>query len=113
MCSFGDFVAISHVVDLATAAILKIEVSDGIVAPGFTPEALAILKAKKGGKFIVLEADKDYVPPEKEYRTIYGMGFMQKRNDVIFDKTRLQKVVTALKDLPQDAVNDLVLASIA
>jgi phosphoribosylaminoimidazolecarboxamide formyltransferase/IMP cyclohydrolase len=113
MCSFGDFVAISHEVDLATAAILKIEVSDGIVAPGFTPEALAILKAKKGGKFIVLEADKDYVPPEKEYRTIYGMGFMQKRNDAVFDKSRLAKVVTALKDLPQDAINDLVLCSIA
>jgi phosphoribosylaminoimidazolecarboxamide formyltransferase/IMP cyclohydrolase len=113
MCSFGDFVAISHEVDLATAMILKIEVSDGIVAPSFSPEALEILKAKKGGKFIVLEADKDFVPPEKEYRTIYGMGFMQKRNDAIFDKSRLTKMVTQLKDLPQDAVNDLVLASIA
>merc|ERR1719506_978127 len=71
MCSFGDFVAISHEVDLATAMILKIEVSDGIVAPSFQPEALEILKAKKGGKFIVLEADKDFVPPEKEDRTIY------------------------------------------
>jgi len=113
MCSFGDFVAISHEVDIATANILKIEVSDGIVAPGYTPEALAILKAKKGGKFIVLEADKNYVPPTSEYRTIYGMGFAQKRNDAIFDKSRLEKVVTALKDLPQDAINDLVLCSIA
>merc|ERR1719161_3346359 len=92
MCSFGDFVAISHEVDLATAKILKIEVSDGIIAPSFAPEALAILKAKKGGKFIVLEADKDYVPPENEYRTIYGMGFTQKRNDAIFDKSRLQRL---------------------
>jgi len=113
MCSFGDFVAISHEVDLATANILKIEVSDGIVAPSFSPQALEILKAKKGGKFIVLEADPNFVPPEKEYRTIYGMGFMQKRNDALFEKSRLSKVVTALKDLPSDAVNDLVLCSIA
>lgn len=113
LCSFGDFVAISHEVDIATANILKIEVSDGIIAPGFSPEALAILKAKKGGKFIVLEADKDFVPPANEYRTIYGMGFMQKRNDALFDKSRLGKVVTKLKDLPEGAVNDMILASIS
>merc|ERR1719161_1685386 len=113
MCSFGDFVAVSHEVDLATANILKIEVSDGIIASGFAPEALEILKAKKGGKFIILQADPAFEAPQLEYRTIYGMGFMQKRNDAIFDKSRLQKVVTRLKDLPQDAVNDLVLASIA
>merc|ERR1712127_990679 len=98
LCSFGDFVAVSEIVDLSTAQLLKIEVSDGIIAPGFSPEALEILKAKKGGKFIVLEADKDFVPPENEYRTIFGMGFMQKRNDVLFDKSRLTKVVTKLKD---------------
>merc|ERR1719507_743106 len=68
MCSFGDFVAISHKVDVATAAILKIEVSDGIIAPGFEPEALEILRAKKGGKFIVLKADSDFVFPDMEYR---------------------------------------------
>jgi len=113
LCSFGDFVAISHEVDIATANILKIEVSDGIIAPGFAPEALAILKAKKGGKFIVLEADEDFVPPSNEYRTIYGMGFMQKRNDALFDKSRLSKVVTKLKDLPEGAVNDMILASIS
>jgi phosphoribosylaminoimidazolecarboxamide formyltransferase/IMP cyclohydrolase len=113
MCSFGDFVAISHEVDIATANILKIEVSDGIIAPGFSPEALEILKAKKGGKFIVLEADDDFVPPQNEYRSIFGAGFMQKRNDALFDKSNLAKVVTKLKDLPQDAVNDLVLASIS
>merc|ERR1712072_12995 len=66
MCSFGDFVAISHEVDVATANILKIEVSDGIIAPGFEPEAEEILKAKKGGKFIVLQADEDFVFPEME-----------------------------------------------
>merc|ERR1719261_2421334 len=73
MCSFGDFVAISHEVDLATAKILKIEVSDGIIAPGFNAEALEILKAKKGGKFIVLQGNPDFVPPEKEYRTVGGL----------------------------------------
>merc|ERR1719387_2502326 len=113
MCSFGDFVAISHEVDLATANILKIEVSDGIIAPSFSPEALEILKAKKGGKFIVLEADKNFEPPQNEYRTIFGMGFMQRRNDALFDKSRLKNVVTKKKDLSDDAKNDLILASIS
>merc|ERR1711904_115313 len=113
MCSFGDFVAVSSEVDVETANILKIEVSDGIIAPGFSPEAEEILKAKKGGKFIVLKANKDFEPPTMEYRTIFGMGFMQKRNDALFDKSRLAKVVTKIASLPDAAVNDLVLASIA
>merc|ERR1739845_273636 len=83
MCSFGDFVAISHEVDVATAMILKIEVSDGIIAPSFQVEALEILKAKKGGKFIILKADQSFVPPDMEYRMIDGLGFMQKRNDAL------------------------------
>merc|ERR1712232_1431377 len=78
MCSFGDFVAVSHEIDTATAMILKIEVSDGIIAPGFAPDALEILKAKKSGGFIVLKADPKFVPPAKEYRTAGGVGFMQK-----------------------------------
>merc|ERR1719387_2720804 len=94
MCSYGDFVAISHEVDMATAMIIKIEVNDGIIAPGFTPEALDILKAKKGGKFIVLKADPNFKPPEMEYRTIFGCGFKQKRNDALFDASRLEKLVT-------------------
>merc|ERR1719183_3186816 len=94
MCSFGDFVAISHEVDLATAMILKIEVCDGIIAPSFNPEALEVLKAKKQGKFIVLKADKDFVPPEMEYRMCGGLGYMQKRNDAIFKEEHLTKVVT-------------------
>merc|ERR1719238_2417738 len=113
LCSFGDFVAVSHEVDEATANILKIEVSDGIIAPGFAPAALETLKAKKGGKFIVLEADKDFEPPQNEYRTIFGMGFMQRRNDTLFDKTRLANIKTKKKDIPDSAINDLVLASIA
>jgi len=113
MCSFGDFVAISHEVDAATAQILKIEVSDGIIAPGFQAEALEILKAKKGGKFIVLQADATFVPPDMEYRMVGGMGFMQKRNDLLFDDTRLQKVVTKQKELPDSIKQDMILASIA
>merc|ERR1712125_64606 len=94
MCSFGDFVAVSRCVDLETANILKIEVSDGIIAPDFQPAALEVLKAKKGGKFIVLKADKEFRPPNKEFRMVGGLGFMQKRNDVVFGASHLEKVVT-------------------
>uniref|UniRef100_A0A7S0AY96 MGS-like domain-containing protein n=1 Tax=Pyrodinium bahamense TaxID=73915 RepID=A0A7S0AY96_9DINO len=113
MCSFGDFVAISHEVDMATANILKIEVSDGIIAPGFQPEALEILKAKKQGKFIVLQADASFTPPAQEYRMVGGVGFVQKRNDELFDSSRLKKIVTKNQDLPQEAKLDLILASIS
>eukprot|EP00929_Paragymnodinium_shiwhaense_P123573 TRINITY_DN975_c0_g1_i1.p1 TRINITY_DN975_c0_g1~~TRINITY_DN975_c0_g1_i1.p1 ORF type:complete len:610 (+),score=202.39 TRINITY_DN975_c0_g1_i1:70-1899(+) len=112
MCSFGDFVAISHEVDLATANILKIEVSDGIIAPGFTKEAEEILKAKKGGKFIVLKADPKQEPPVMEYRMCGGMGFMQKRNDCKFNADNLKKVVTKAAELPKQAQLDLILASL-
>jgi len=113
MCSFGDFVAVSGTVDLATANILKIEVSDGIIAGGFQPEALEILKAKKQGKFIILQADESFQLPDMEYRTCGGVGFMQKRNDAVFDASRLAKVVTQSQDLPEDAKLDLILASVA
>merc|ERR1719203_538239 len=113
MCSFGDFVAISHEVDVATASILKIEVSDWIIAPGFEPEALEILKAKKGGKFIVLKADGNTKPPDMEYRMVGGCGFMQKRNDKICDAKCLEKVVTKSKDLSEAAKLDMLLGMIA
>merc|ERR1719198_2744396 len=113
MCSFGDFVAISCEVDLATAMILKIEVSDGIIAPSYNEEALKVLTAKKGGKFIVLKADESFVPPALEYRMCGGLGYMQKRNDTIFTEAHLQKVVTKAKDLSQEAKQDMILASIA
>lgn len=112
MCSFGDFSAVSDEVDEATALYLKKEVSDGIVAPSYTPEALAILKAKKGGKFIILEATPDYNPGELEFREVYGMTFSQKRNDVIIGKGRMSKVVTSKKELDEAAVRDLIVASI-
>jgi len=112
MCSFGDFVAISHEVDLATAMILKIEVSDGIIAPAYNAEALEVLKNKKQGKFIVLKADPDFVPPDMEYRICGGLGYMQKRNDVIFGETHLQNMVTTSKELSREAKLDMMLASI-
>mmetsp|Transcript_29326 Transcript_29326/g.45014 ORF Transcript_29326/g.45014 Transcript_29326/m.45014 type:complete len:614 (+) Transcript_29326:23-1864(+) len=112
MCSFGDFCAISDTVDEDTAKILKKEVSDGIVAPGYTPEALAILKAKKGGKFIILEATADYNPGTQEYREVYGMTFSQKRNDTIISKDHMKNVVTPNKDVPEGAIRDMILASI-
>merc|ERR1719375_2503075 len=112
MCSFGDFVAISHEVDLATANILKIEVSDGIIAPSFNAEALEVLKNKKQGKFIVLKADPDFVPPEMEFRMCGGLGYWQKRNDVIFKESHLDKVVTKKTDLTKEAKLDMILASI-
>merc|ERR1719277_1611279 len=113
MCSFGDFVAVSHKVDVATASILKIEVSDGIIAPDFNPDALEILKAKKGGKFIVLKADPDFKIPDMEFRMVGGLGFMQKRNDALFKASHLEKIVTKTRDLTDKAKLDLILATIA
>mmetsp|Transcript_6660 Transcript_6660/g.10115 ORF Transcript_6660/g.10115 Transcript_6660/m.10115 type:complete len:615 (+) Transcript_6660:128-1972(+) len=113
MCSFGDFAAVSDIVDEATAKILKKEVSDGIIAPGYTDEALAILKTKKGGKFIILETTKDYDPGEIEYREVYGMTFSQKRNDIVISKDHMKNVVTSSKDAVDDAVvRDMIVASI-
>lgn len=113
MCSFGDFAAVSDVVDEATAMILKKEVSDGIIAKGFTPEALVILKGKKGGKFIILEANDGYDPGELEYREVYGMTFSQKRNDMIIKTENMKNVVTADKDAVTDGVvRDMLVASI-
>lgn len=113
LSSFGDFVAVSDVVDEATAKILKREVSDGIIAPGYEPAALEILKAKKGGNFIVLEADPAFALPEYEFREVAGVTFSQKRNDVVFSAAHLADVQTtgagALTDAKQ---RDLILAAI-
>jgi phosphoribosylaminoimidazolecarboxamide formyltransferase/IMP cyclohydrolase len=113
MCSFGDFAAISEVVDEATANFLKTEVSDGIIARGYEPKALEILKGKKNGAFIVLEADPDFVPTEIEYREVYGMAFAQRRNDRKLVLEDLKNVVTQKSSLSADAMRDLLLASIA
>jgi len=111
MSSFGDFVAVSDVVDEATAMVLKREVSDGIIAPGYEPAALEILKKKKGGKFIVLEGNPDFQAPPVEYREVLGMGFSQARNTVVFSADHLQNLKTQAP-LPDEAKRDLILASI-
>jgi phosphoribosylaminoimidazolecarboxamide formyltransferase / IMP cyclohydrolase len=113
MCSYGDFCAVSDTVDEATAKVLQQEVSDGIIAPGYTEEALKILQRKKGGKYIILQATADYHPGDVEYREVYGMTFQQKRNDVIVTKEHVtNNVVTKKKDLTDAAIRDLILASI-
>lgn len=113
MCSFGDFAAISHVIDVATANVFKTEVCDGIIAPGFEPEALEILKAKKKGGFIILQADEHFIAPMIEFREMYGVTFAQRRNDTLFTSERLQKIVTENQELTEQAKIDLILASIA
>jgi phosphoribosylaminoimidazolecarboxamide formyltransferase / IMP cyclohydrolase len=114
MCSFGDFAAVSDIVDEETAKFLKKEVSDGIVAPGFTDAALSILKSKKGGGFIVLQATANYDPGELEYREVFGMTFQQKRNNVIITKDHVTSNIVTKNNatLSEDAIRDLILASI-
>jgi len=114
MCSFGDFCAVSDTVDEETAKFLKKEVSDGIVAPGYTEAALAMLKSKKGGKFIVLQATPGYDPGTTEYREVYGMTFQQKRNDIVITKDHVTSNVVTKKNptLSDEAVRDLIVASI-
>merc|ERR1719247_1686218 len=113
LCSFGDFVAVSGVVDLSTANLLKIEVSDGIIAGGFEPAALEILKAKKGGKYIVLQADPAYEPPLEESRVVFGTIFRQNRAAAAVGASTLDKVVTAEQGMPDEAKRDLIVAQIA
>merc|ERR1712166_1416906 len=115
MCSFGDFSAVSDIVDEQTAMYLKKEVSDGIVAPGYTDDALEILKKKKGGKFIILTATPGYTPPVQEYREVYGMTFQQKRNDVVLTSKHMETIVTdSTKCAPitDAAIRDMIVASI-
>lgn len=110
--SFGDFAAFSDPVDESCAELLRTEVSDGLIAPGFEGRALEILKAKKGGGFVVLQADPAYVPPAEEFKEVFGVGFGQRRNDARLTPEHLAKRVTARKALPPEAVRDLLLAAI-
>lgn len=100
MCSFGDFIALSDTCDATTAQIIKREVSDGVIAPGYTPEALAILKAKRKGTYAVVALDPNYVPKEDERKEVFGITFLQGRNNVVIDKTLLDNVVTENKVIP-------------
>ncbi len=112
MSSFGDWVALSDVCDKTTAMILKREVSDGIIAPGYTEEALEILKTKKKGNYNIVKIDENYVPDPIERKQVYGITFEQGRNNFEINKELLSNVVTANKELPENAVRDLIIALI-
>ena len=112
LCSYGDWAALSDVCDAATAAYLKDEVSDGIIAPGSTDEALAILKTKKKGNYNVVQIDPDYVPAPQERREIFGVVFEQGHNFLKIDEEMLQNIVTENKELPESAKIDLIVSLI-
>ncbi len=112
MCSFGDWVAMSDVCDKTTALMLKREVSDGVIAPGYTDEALEILKTKRKGNYNIVKIDPDYVPAEIEKKQVFGITFQQGRNNFKIDRDLLQNVVTANKNLPEEAVRDLIISLI-
>lgn len=112
MSSFGDFISLSDVCDAATARIIKREVSDGVIAPGYEPEALEILKAKKKGGYNVIEIDEDYVPAPTEVKQVYGISFEQGRNELKIDDAFFDNIVTTAKELPEQAKIDLAIAMI-
>ncbi len=112
MSSFGDFIALSDVCDVDTARLIKREVSDGIIAPGYEPEALEILKAKKKGNYAVIRIDPDYVPNPVETKDVYGITFEQGRNELVIDDALFANVVTENKDIPKQAKIDLAIAMI-
>ena len=112
MSSFGDFISLSDVCDVSTAKIIKREVSDGIIAPGYEPEALEILKAKKKGGYNVIEIDPSYVPAPIEHKEVFGITFEQGRNELKIDKDFLSNVVTENKEIPESAKIDLILSLI-
>ena len=112
LCSYGDWAALSDECDAATAKYLLKEVSDGIIAPGYTEEALEIFKQKRGGRYNVVQIDPDYVPAEQEYKDVYGVTFEQGRNNYKCDASQLENIVSANKDLPESAKIDLLTALI-
>ena len=112
LCSYGDWAALSDVCDAATAAYLKDEVSDGIIAPGYTDEALAILKTKKGGKYNVVEMNPGYVPAPQEQKDVFGVTFEQGHNNFRIDESLLENIVTKNTVLLEQAKRDMVVALI-
>ena len=112
MSSFGDFISLSDVCDAATARIIKREVSDGVIAPGYEPEALAILKAKKKGAYNVIEIDEEYTPAPTEVKQVYGISFEQGRNELDINRELLENIVTENKDIPDDKKDDLLISLI-
>lgn len=112
MSSFGDFIALSDVCDVDTARLIKREVSDGVIAPGYEPEALEILKAKKKGAYNVIQIDENYVPAPTEVKQVYGISFEQGRNELKIDDAFFDNIVTKEKELPKQARIDLAIAMI-
>ena len=112
MCSFGDWIALSEVCDVTTANIIKREVSDGVIAPGYEPEALEILKSKRKGNYNIVKIDPNYVPAAQETKMVYGITFEQGRNNFKIDEELLSNLVTENKNLPDAAKRDLIIALI-
>jgi phosphoribosylaminoimidazolecarboxamide formyltransferase/IMP cyclohydrolase len=112
VASFGDFIAVSDTVDASLAAIIKPEVSDGIIAPGFEPEALAVLQAKKGGAYVILQIDPTYEPPATESRVEFGLTLEQSSNDARIDRALFGNVVTRRKQIPDDVMETMLVATI-
>lgn len=112
MSSYGDFISLSDVCDVSAATIIKREFSDGIIAPGYEPEALEILKEKKKGNYAIIEIDPDYVPKELERKEVYGITFEQGRNELVIDDEFFANVVTENKDIPEQAKIDMAISMI-
>lgn len=112
MCSFGDWVALSDVCDITTAKLLAREVSDGVIAPGYEPEALEILKGKKKGNYNIVKIDPSYVPAPVETKQVYGISFEQGRNDFKINRELLSEIVTENKNIPESALIDMIVALI-
>ena len=112
MSSFGDFISLSDICDVDTARLIKREVSDGVIAPGYEPEALEILKTKKNGNYNVIQMDPDYEPEALERKQVFGVSFEQGHNNLKIDKTLLEHIVTKEKELPEDAARDLLISLI-
>lgn len=112
MSSYGDFIALSDECDVPTANLIKREVSDGIIAPAYSDEALEILKQKKKGNYTIIKIDENYVPEEIETKDVFGITFSQKRNDLIINSDSLKNIVSNNKDLPKEAKIDLMIALI-
>lgn len=112
MCSYGDWISLSDVCDETTARLISREVSDGVIAPGYTAEALEILKQKRKGNYNIVEIDPDYVPEKIEHKQVFGITFEQGRNDFKIDKDLLKNIVTENKDIPENAIRDLIVSLI-
>ena len=112
LCSFGDWAALSDVCDVTTARLIEREVSDGVIAPGYAPEALEILKNKRGGKYCVVQIDPNYVPAPQETKEVFGVTFQQGRNECRIDRSMLENIVTVNREMPDAAKRDLLVALI-